>query len=167
MSKGKPLREPQNQVNVSKLKSEEKTQSNVAKLSDKKIQLAEHQVLSKPKKEKRKNFPLRLSKSERAALEEKAKAAGLKLSSYLRQAGLNKTISTKQERVPEINRFTYVELGRVGNNINQLTKAAHKSLQRGTDCNVNFGELSALLALLKQIRLEVMAVDQQQSSDDR
>ena len=115
--------------------------------------------MSKSKKERRKNFPLRLSASERAALESKAESAGLKLSPYLRQAGLNKSISNKTNLVPEVNRAIYVELGRIGNNINQITKAAHKSLQRGTGCNINPSELSALLALLKQIRLEVMAVD--------
>ena len=121
--------------------------------------------MSKLEKEKRKNFPLRLSASERTALEAKAEAAGLKLSPYLRQAGLNKTVSSKGNGVPEINRATYVELGRIGNNINQMTKAAHKFLQRGMGCNVNPTELSALLALLKQIRLEVVAIDQIEGDD--
>jgi hypothetical protein len=114
--------------------------------------------LSEQKNEKRKNFPLRLSPSERIALEEKAESAGLKLSSYLRQAGLNKSILNKTKSVPEINRATYVELGRIGNNINQMTKTAHKSLQRGMVCKIDPTELSALLKLLKQIRLEVMAI---------
>ena len=121
--------------------------------------------MSKPEKEKRKNFPLRLSASERTVLEAKASAAGLKLSPYLRQAGLNKTISSKTNRVPAINRATYVELGRIGNNINQMTKAAHKSLQRGMGCNVNPTELSALLRLLKQVRLEILAIEQQEDDD--
>ncbi|MEM8832315.1 MAG: plasmid mobilization relaxosome protein MobC [Cyanobacteria bacterium P01_G01_bin.19] len=105
-----------------------------------------------------------MSASERTELEAKASAAGLKLSPYLRQAGLNKTIrpSTK---IPEINLATYVELGRIGNNINQMTKAAHKSLQRGMGCNVNPTELSALLRLLKQVRLEILAIDQQEDDD--
>ena len=121
--------------------------------------------MSELKKEKRKNFPLRLSPSERTALEQKAKSAGLKLSPYLREAGLNKTIAVKTKSVPEINRAIYVELGRVGNNINQITKAAHTSIQRGTGCNVNPTELSTLLALLKQIRLEVMAVSTNAEND--
>lgn len=111
------------------------------------------------KQERRKNYPLRLSGSERAALEAKAAAAGLKLSAYLRQAGLNKTVSAQFESVPAINRLTYTELGRIGNNINQMTKAAHTSLQRGMGCNIDPDDLNNLLALLKKIRLEVLAVE--------
>lgn len=121
--------------------------------------------MSEPKAEKRKNFPLRLSPSERIALEQKAAEAGLKLSPYLREAGLNKTIAKKTNSIPEINRATYDELGRIGNNINQLTKAAHISLKRGTGCNVNPSELSALLSLLKQIRLEVLAIADETEND--
>ena len=121
--------------------------------------------MSKPNSEKRKNFPLRLSPSERAVLEEKAKSCGLKLSAYLREAGLKKKISSRVNRVPEINRATYVELGRIGNNINQIAKAANISVKRGMGCNVNPRELSALLALLKQIRLEVMAIADDTGND--
>ena len=113
----------------------------------------------------RENYQLRLLPSERSAMEQKAREAGLKLSEYLRSAGLNKTISSKNNLVPEINLATYVELGRIGNNINQLTKAAHKSLQRGMGCNINPDELSALLKLLKQIRLEVTAIDRLEDDD--
>ena len=103
------------------------------------------------------NYQLRLLPSERKIMEQKAEAANLKLSEYLRSAGLNKTIRS-QPKVPEINRATYVELGRIGNNINQLTKAAHVSLKRGGSGNVNVAELSELSALIKRMRLEILAV---------
>lgn len=122
--------------------------------------------MSKLEKEKRKNFPLRLSASERTALEAKASAAGLKLSSYLRQAGLNKTISSNNNLIPEINRATYVELGRISNNINQITKAAQKSLQRGMGCNIDPRELLALRDLLIQIRLEVLNISDSGGEND-
>lgn len=105
----------------------------------------------------RENYQLRLLPSERKTMEQKAAAANLKLSEYLRAAGLNKTIRS-QPKVPEINRATYVELGRIGNNINQLTKAAHTSLKRGGSCNVNVAELSELNDLIKRMRLEILAV---------
>ena len=105
----------------------------------------------------RENYQLRLLPSERKTMEQKAAAANLKLSEYLRAAGLNKTIRS-QPKVPEINRATYVELGRIGNNINQLTKAAHISLKRGASCNVNVAELSELNDLIKRMRLEILAV---------
>ena len=112
----------------------------------------------------RENYQLRLLPSERSLMEQKAREAGLKLSEYLRSAGINKTIRPGT-KIPEINLATYVELGRIGNNINQLTKAAHKSLQRGMGCNISPDELSALLKLLKEIRLEVTAIDRQEDDD--
>ena len=105
----------------------------------------------------RENYQLRLLPSERSAMEQKAAAANLKLSEYLRAAGLSKTIRS-QPKIPEINRATYVELGRIGNNINQLTKTAHASLKRGGSCNVNLAELSQLNDLIKRMRLEILAV---------
>ncbi|MDJ0596891.1 MAG: plasmid mobilization relaxosome protein MobC [Pleurocapsa sp. MO_226.B13] len=105
----------------------------------------------------RENYQLRLLPSERKTMEQKAAAANLKLSEYLRAAGLNKTIRS-QPKVPEINRATYVELGRIGNNINQLTKAAHASLKRSGNCNVDPTELSELSDLIKRIRLEMLAI---------
>ena len=117
---------------------------------------------SKNKSERRKNFPLRLSKAERAALEEKASEAGLKLSAYLREAGLNRTVRQRNNFIPQINRETYVELGRIGININQLAKAANTSVLKGLECNINTNELSELLALLQEIRLSVLGL-----SDDK
>ena len=114
--------------------------------------------ISKTKSERRKNFPLRLSTTERAALEEKAKEAGLKLSAYLREAGLNKTIQNPKKFIPQINRAVYVELGRIGININQLAKAANTSVLKGLECNINTNELSELLSLLQEIRLSVMGI---------
>lgn len=113
---------------------------------------------SKTQSERRKNFPLRLSNSERAALEEKAKEAGLKLSAYLREAGLNKTIQKRNKRVPQINRETYVELGRIGININQLAKAANTSVLKGLECNINTNELAKLSSLLQEIRLSILGI---------
>ena len=89
----------------------------------------------KKKKEKRQIFSLRLSSSERLELENKAAEAGLKLSEYLRQTGLRRKIRSK---VPEINREMYLELGRIGNNLNQLTKNCHIALQQGNEIRLFF-----------------------------
>ena len=120
----------------------------------------------RPKQQEiRQNYQLRLSPSERSTMEEKAQQAGLKLSEYLRSAALNKTIRP-QAKIPEINRATYVELGRIGNNINQLTKAAHTSLKRGMGCNVEPTELSKLNDLIKRMRLEILAIYLAPDEDD-
>lgn len=108
------------------------------------------------KKEKRQIFPLRLSPSERLELENKAAGAGLKLSQYLRQTGLRRKM---RPRVPEINRETYLELGRIGNNLNQLTKVCHIALKQGTDCNIDINLLRSLGDKLDQVRLSVIGIN--------
>ena len=113
--------------------------------------------------DKRQIFPLRLSLDERVELELRAKEAGLKLSEYLRSAGLNRP---HRPIVPEINRNTYVELGRIGNNLNQLTKACHTALQQGHSFNLDISLLQSLANQLEQLRLEVLAVDLE-TEDDR
>ena len=105
----------------------------------------------------RENYQLRLLPSERERLEQLAAGANLKLSEYLRSAGLNKTIRATV-KVPEINRATYIELGRIGNNINQLTKAAHASITRGANCNIDTDKLSELSKIIQRMRLEILAV---------
>lgn len=108
-------------------------------------------------------FPLRLSQGERATLEQRAAEAGLKLSEYLRQAGLKRKGRT---RVPEINRQTYIELGRIGNNLNQLTKACHIALSQGYGCHLDPTLLQSLSDKLDQIQLEVIGVNPNSSDED-
>ncbi len=114
------------------------------------------------KKEKRVIYPLRLSPSERKKLEELAEAVGLKLSSYLRQAGLNGGEVGSQKKmnpiVPEANRRTYWELGetnyqlrRIGININQIAKASNTALKRGYLLPVESEKLSQLSQQLEEL----------------
>ena len=114
------------------------------------------------KKENRKIFSLRLSASERLELENKAAEAGLKLSEYLRQTGLRKKIRAK---VPEINREMYLELGRIGNNLNQLTKNSHIALQQGNEFNIDIQVLQSLTDKLDEVRLSVIGINPEK--DDR
>ncbi|MGH2412219.1 MAG: plasmid mobilization protein [Microcystaceae cyanobacterium] len=117
------------------------------------------------KKEVRQIFPLRLSQEERAALEARAVEAGLKLSEYLRRAGLFQHLPQRRS-LPEVNRQTYLELGRIGNNINQLTKACHTALKQGGGCNIDPTLLQSLSNQLDQIRLEVLAIDPSSEDED-
>lgn len=111
-------------------------------------------------KEVRKNYPLRLSPSERRALKEKADAANLKLSEYIRVSAL-KAIIHSPAKIPELNRNTYVELGRIGENINQIAKVfnsipteqiAHTKLQ------LLLSELQLLKSQIQRTRLEITAI---------
>lgn len=115
------------------------------------------------KKETRQIFPLRLSQSERLALEHRAAEAGLKLSEYLRRAGLGKP---QRRLVPEINRQTYIELGRIGNNLNQLTKACHLALKQGGSLSIDPALLQSLSERLDLLRLEVLGVNSNDRDED-
>ena len=110
----------------------------------------------KKPRERRENFALRLSPSEKTALIEKATDAELTLSEYLRSTGLKKHL---RPPVPQINRETYVELGRIGNNINQMTKACHTAINQGRGCNINPAALSSLKKQLDLLRLQVIGID--------
>ncbi|MBW4532355.1 MAG: MobC family plasmid mobilization relaxosome protein [Pleurocapsa minor HA4230-MV1] len=119
-------------------------------------------------KESRKNYPLRLSPSERQILQIKADEANLKLSEYLRVAGLNATISSPA-KMPEINRATYIELGQIGNNINQIAKTIYSYQQRGITfdeiCIELQAELEKLKSQLQKIRLETIGIASTSNDD--
>ena len=69
-------------------------------------------------KERGEKFVIRLKPSQRQILEKKAKASGVTLSEYLRRCGLEKQLAT----VPtEINRFAYLELGEIANQLELFT----------------------------------------------
>ncbi|NJL82321.1 MAG: plasmid mobilization relaxosome protein MobC [Chloroflexaceae bacterium] len=100
-------------------------------------------------------------------MERRAKAAGLKLSEYLRRAGLKKN---QLRTVPEINRQVYGELGRIGNNLNQLAKAYNFVIAQGWGIAINpeklSQELAALSEKLDQVRLAVVGLtDEDENSE--
>lgn len=109
------------------------------------------------KTQARKTYPLRLSPLERKKLESKAAEAGLKLSEYIRQKSLSDTTLATKEAA--INILIYRELGRIGNNLNQLTKLAHQSSKRGVQSNLDVAQLETLLELIKKTRRELSGVD--------
>lgn len=99
-----------------------------------------------------KKIELRVSQIELSALQDKADQTGKTLSAYLRTQGLLRPI---QQRRGEVSVRTYTELGRVGNNINQLTYLAHLAQLEGhnnvPDCQV----LVELKDLLHQVRRKI------------
>ena len=66
---------------------------------------------------------VRLSKTERYLISEKAKKAGLKISDWVRQAAKSAKISSRFS-VDEMN--TIRKLTGMANNLNQMTKLAHQ-----------------------------------------
>lgn len=72
----------------------------------------------------RKNIlPVRLSDDDLLNLHEKSQRVGVCFSTFLREAGLGRELPRP---VPKINLDTYMELGRIGRNLNQLVKCIHE-----------------------------------------
>ena len=111
--------------------------------------------MTKPDRQKREIFSIRLSPTERQAIENLADTAGMKLGEYIRATALNQKIPRS---VPKINREIYIELGRIGNNINQIARVANVGIKRGDRLNVEMNQLSELSEYLDRLKLEVLAI---------
>jgi Bacterial mobilisation protein (MobC) len=107
--------------------------------------------------ENRKVFAIRLSPTERQKIEAKADLSGMKLSEYLRATALKQKIPPS---VPTINREIYIELIRIGNNINQIARVANVGIKRGDRLNVEMSKLQELANHLDQLKLEVLAISE-------
>jgi hypothetical protein len=63
--------------------------------------------------------------------------------------------------------LSYLELGNISNNLNQIARACHHALQLGQGCDVNLDSfLPSLLAEIKAIRLAMIGADVDQDDDD-
>ena len=63
------------------------------------------------------------------------------------------------KRLSKISLATYQELGRIGNNLNQLTKAANTAIKVGYSPPADPKLLAELLELLHQCRRQLACVD--------
>ena len=111
--------------------------------------------MTKPDRQKREIFSIRLSPTERQAIEAKADTAGMKLGEYIRATALKQKVPPS---IPEINREIYVELIRIGNNINQIARVANVGIKRGDRLNVEIERLTELSVYLNRLKLEVLAI---------
>jgi len=118
--------------------------------------------VTKKKEEQRKVFAIRLSPIERQAIEVKADSAGMRLGEYLRATALKRKIPRS---VPKINREIYIELIRIGNNINQLARIANVGSKRGEKLNLEMSKLEELSQYLDQLKLEVLAISDNLEDD--
>jgi len=83
--------------------------------------------------------PIRLTTDERDSLQITAQSRGLSLSAFVRTIVLGLKLPTATP--PEINRRTYLELARIGNNLNQLARAVNSGLVKFLECDT-FDKLS-------------------------
>jgi Bacterial mobilisation protein (MobC) len=97
------------------------------------------------------------------------RAGLLSMSEYLLQLGLGHPIPQRRrpKPVPQINRLSYLELGNISNNLNQIARACHQSLQRGQRFQVDLDAfLPSLLAEIKSIRLAMIGAEVDQDYED-
>jgi hypothetical protein len=88
---------------------------------------------------------------------------GIDLSEYIRRCVERRTIPSV---IPEVNRQTAAELGRIGVNLNQQIRAMNTAVASGQNIN-NVGEaLSYVLGVeetLKKLQLELMCANDRQN----
>ena len=109
------------------------------------------------------NYSVRLSDIELEMLRDRALESGMKASELIRKNALMRPLP---RRISKDDLKTYIELGRIGNNLNQLTKAANTALKYGVTPPADRGALEELSKLLHSIRLKIAGVDDGDDGDD-
>ncbi|GAA0846409.1 plasmid mobilization protein [Cupriavidus pauculus] len=94
---------------------------------------------------------IRLNTGERALVEKRAAEAGLPTATFIRQAALGAVVPARPE-IPAVNREAYLELARVGSNLNQV---AHH-LNAGTATSVDESIVRRLAAVTRSLALQVL-----------
>lgn len=92
----------------------------------------------------------------------------LSWSEFLRRAAHHQPLprSCPRPPVPAVNRQTYIELGRIGNNLNQLTRACHRAQHQGEALPISPATLSALITQLQQLRLALLGIEPDAEADE-
>jgi len=107
---------------------------------------------------RRHTIGVRVNEDERRRIQEKADRMNMAPAQWLRHAALDRVLPPCP--APKVNRDMYVELGRIGNNINQLVKAT------------NSGRTPAILPPFRELvnaiinfRLEIIGVRHDSEAD--
>jgi hypothetical protein len=112
-----------------------------------------HRPKPKPKPKRTSLISLRLTEEEKENWSALAEAAGLgnNLSKFIRYCVEHRHIAPP---VPAINSAAYAELGRIGNNINQIAYAINRAVKMGfalaADPRAEIEDLKPLLVEVKQ-----------------
>ncbi|NMG09752.1 plasmid mobilization relaxosome protein MobC [Brasilonema sp. UFV-L1] len=109
------------------------------------------------------NYPVRLSDIELDWLRIKAQDAGMPASELIRRLTLGKPLP---KRLSKVSIATYIELGRIGNNLNQLTKVANTAIKMGYPPPAESKLLTELLNLLHECRRKLAQVDIDDDNSD-
>jgi hypothetical protein len=116
--------------------------------------------MSRPKQSKRviRNhlFSMRLSDIELDLLRIKSKDAGMSASELMRRNGLLRPLP---RRSTKISLQIYLQLGRIGNDLNQLVELTNTAIGTGCTPSINLALLEELLDVLHRCRREIAQVD--------
>lgn len=104
--------------------------------------------------ELRQVMAIRLTPIERARVEAKAAKAGLPPATFVRQVALGVVVSPPA-KIPEVNRETYLELAKMGGNLNQI---AHH-LNAGVATGVDEAFVRRLAEVVKSLAIRVIELE--------
>ncbi len=116
-----------------------------------------------PSLTRNRNYTFRMSELEYEMVRYKAFLTGIKMSEFVRRSALTKPLP---KRVSKVDLKTYVELGRIGNNLNQLSKAVNTALKYSVTPPSDRGKLQELLELLHSIRRQIAAADSEEDLEE-
>jgi hypothetical protein len=94
--------------------------------------------------------PVRFTPGERDGLQRDSATSRVSLSVFIRAAALKRRLPPLA--APEVNRRTYEELARIGNNLNQLVRAVHARAVEVIDAAI----LHQLTDAVRRLGLEVL-----------
>lgn len=94
---------------------------------------------------------IRVTLEEQLSIEEYSKSYGLSVTQFIRIRALKTQLP--KHSMPSINRALFIELSRIGNNLNQLTKKANQNHPDVKGLNVELLDLNTKLNELKTVFL--------------
>lgn len=110
-----------------------------------------------------KKLEARVNAIEDEMIKQKALDAGLSIAEFTRRCVLLKPLP---RRMSKITLTTYRELARIGNNINQLTRATNTAIKMGLQPPADPGELEELRKLLQKIGLKLSQIGDEDIDED-
>lgn len=109
--------------------------------------------MSKSKPKRTRMVRIRFTEDEYAAVSIKAISASLTLSELVRRAALEKPLPQPKS---EMALATYEQLARLGNNVNQLAKAANTAVKMGDSPPVTVEHWQKVYQTIKQLGMEII-----------
>jgi len=116
-------------------------------------------IMSNQKQKRSNIFKLRLTQAEREKWEVLAEEVGLgsNLSKFVRHCVEKRSLPAP---IPKINEETYWELGKIGTNLNQITRAINRAVKEGSPISADpRPEILKLTKKIEEVRLELINLD--------